>query len=253
MSMESLTEALIERGKETVGQAMRKLDGFVNFATGLGSSRDKQIQSIPYAEPLLPVAFLEAMFSSDDIAQRIVTSLPERALKQGFGVSLKSSDIAPRDVQEQAEELLAECDRLGVKDKIYQAWVWGRLYGFGALIIGAEGSGAPEEPMDDERVTAIKYLLVVDRRDLYPDTFYDDPEADNFGEVETYRIQPSGSYTTQTFTGVTVHASRIITFGGAMTARRDKMRNGGFDFSVLQRVFTVLQQAHNNWAASATS
>jgi phage-related protein (TIGR01555 family) len=132
---------------------------------------------------------------------------------------------------------------------------WGRLYGFGGVLLGVDNSGAPDTPLEDDTDGTLSWMMVVDRREMVPEKYYDDPESDKFGEVELYRIQTSAatpgtsSALTRYSGGAFVHESRIQRFGGVRTSRIDRQRTEGCDHSVLQRVFPSLQKAEQNWAS----
>lgn len=230
-----------------------RFDDWLNVVTGLGAStRDKSTAFLPvYAAPL-DTQTLETMFTSNDLCARIVSSMPDEALRAGFGLTSSAGDLDPELVQEQSEELIADCQALGVQDKFAEAMTWGRLYGFGGIILGVDDSGAPETPLDDETAGELSWLMVVDRRELVPEKYYDDPASDKFGEPELYRVQLSsmtGRASAIEAYGQYIHESRIIRFGGVRTSRMERQRNAGCDNSVMQRVFTALQRAEQNWAS----
>jgi phage-related protein (TIGR01555 family) len=228
-----------------VNGVLARIDSWASLFTGLGMvNADKATTYLPQRDPPLDVQVLEAMFSSNDFANRICSALPDRALKQGYGVASAAGDVDPEQAADEADELVTAMEAFGVQDKFREADIWGRCYGLGGVLIGAEGSGPPDKPLIDERVNRLLYLMVVDRREMTPYTWYRDPEAQKFGEVESYRIIPSSMTGSD---GTIVHESRVIRFGGALTSRRDAEWNQGCDYSVLQRVFTVLQQAEQTW------
>jgi phage-related protein (TIGR01555 family) len=68
------------------------------------------------------------------------------------------------------------------------------------------------------------------------------------GEPEIYYL----NLTTQSgiqASNVRVHESRIVWFRGASTSRKERITNGGWDHSVLQRLYPVLQQVNGAWGA----
>lgn len=237
-----------------LGKWVQRFDSWLNIMTGLGSAtRDKSTAYTPQLEMPLDVITLEALFTSNAMAARIISTLPDDALRQGFELSSSAGDSDPDLVQEESEEVIAECQRLGVQDKFGEAMTWGRLYGWGGVIMGIEGSGAPNTPLDDETAGELSWLMVVDRREMIPEKYYDDPASDKFGDVELFRVQPSatqnGAIALKALGGGLVHESRVIQFGGVRTSRIERQRNQGCDYSVLQRVYQSLQKAEQNWAS----
>jgi uncharacterized protein len=148
-------------------------------------------------------------------------------------------------------ELAALVDELDVCGKVAQAWTWGRLFGGGAIVLGF-ADGAQDEPLDEERIGpgSLRFLLVVDKRDIQPWTWNTDPTEAGFGEPETYRVVVQ-SGRAGTFDQPIVHASRIIRFGGQLTTRRRKDARNGWDDSVLQRAHDIIRDAGMNWQSAA--
>lgn len=234
-----------------------RADGFMSALTGLGDPwRDKTRSFVPYEEPTLDVMTCATLFKGGDLGKKIAKGLPEKALKQGFGLATSNGDLDPEEMQQQAKEVLAEANRIGLREKVLEADIWGRVFGFGALILGVSGTGLPDEPLDDERATSLDWVMVVDRREMAVESYYIDNTSPKFGEVEFYKIQPnSGVGSAQrasavaVLEGLRIHETRVVVFGGALTSRADRISNGGCDFSVYQDVAKVLQQTENNWDA----
>jgi uncharacterized protein len=228
-----------------------RLDSWISAVTGLGNpARDKvKNYNASCYDPPLDIQTLQNLWSGSDLASRIVKSLPEKAMKQGFNVTTSDGDMEPDDAQEQAAEVMAEADRLGLADKIVEADTWGRLYGLSGIVLGVSGSGTPDQELDDDRATRLDWIIVVDKLEINVNSYYVDPASEKFGEVETYVIKPasSGSGSRPDPIGVIIHETRFIRFGGTMTSRRDRQANAGADLSVLQRVYKVLQQVESNW------
>lgn len=229
--------------------AVIRRDSFINTITGLGdATRSKLMGMNQQYAGVLDVVFLEQLFKDSDLAWRIIASLPQEAMKDGFGLTTPAGDAEPEEVAQQAAEIMAECDRLDLSAKILEAAIWGRGYGFGAIVMGIVGAGAPDEPFDemDSPTATLSWLLVTDRREMIPASYYQDPEGEKFGEVETYRISPANQVGA---TSWLVHETRIVKFPGVLTSRRERLRNHGCDYSVMQRVENVLEQTEMNWEA----
>lgn len=214
-------------------------DGWANLATGLGTSRDKRTYNAIYRELDILDEECESLFDSNDLCRKVIEKLPSEALRHG--VTLNGVD--PDDSQ----RILSVAERLGVMDKVLEARCWGRLFGGGAILLGVQGGGNPLEPLDDERVTGLSFLEVLDKRDLVPERWYMDPAQSNFGRVELWRINPAASVGMQLNT--VVHESWLVMFGGARTTRREKIRRAGWDMSILQSARTALADADGNWAS----
>lgn len=236
------TRAVMAAGENGFMASVRRLDGFVNFATGLGDARrDKRMHAHPSMPVLLDDLTLEALWTDNDIVRRGVKTLPSRALKMGFRWQNRGKDVDADTAADDANELQKACTRWRIRPKVLQAACWGRLFGRGVIFIGALGSGNPEDPLEPERVTKLLYFKVLDRRDLMPYEYYDDPNEDKFGEIKTWLIQPSGLPVASGFPVVAVHETRLLSFGGDMTSMRAQHRNHGSENSVVQAPYSVVR------------
>jgi uncharacterized protein len=283
------TQALLKAPKQTLGAALSdmraRFDTWTNALSGLGTLRDKTTYTLPVLSPTLTPATLEAIYHDDDIAARIISALPDEAFREGFTVVSKSAarlgetflqqnpsaskadafDVvrgamkrAPVSVQEQADELQAALDELGLKEKYREAMTWGRLYGLGAGLIGVDDGRETWEEVDWNAIRGIDYLTVLDKRDLTPWRWYTDPQAPKFSDVAIYLMQPVGvylgapyDYTSPGAQVLLVHESRMIRFGGELTSKRLRLSNQGADYSVLQKAFRALQLTNDNWQSVA--
>lgn len=235
---------VLKQGETSIGRLATRLDGWVNTLTGLGTTRDKRTSTSFLPDAPLDISILSALYHNDDLANRIVSAVPDEALRQGFCVQrasyqAESEDDSVGDVQEKSIELERKLRSLDLTAKAREAMTWGRLYGGGALLIGAVGGGLPQDPLAEESVTDIEFLTVLERSDLTPYQFYSDPMSPNYGKVSHYWVNPTGVRTAPAST-VIVHESRLIIFGGVLTSRRERDRNQGWDHSVLQRCVNVL-------------
>lgn len=253
----NLLASLLRAGTRLQSSAAVRLDGWYNTLTGIGTSRDKGTATAIGPDRLLTVQEMDWLYHFDDMANRICSAVPEDALREGFTVCNDGTDTAaedsPEDEAEDAREdeysaaILARANELEVGAKFKEAMIWARVTGAGGVVILAEGSGLPEEPLDDTQVTAISHLMVIDRGDLQPATWYMDITKPKYGEVESYWVMQSGDNGMMIATNVRIHESRIIMFQGVTTSRREIRRNGGWRHSALQRIYNVLRQTNSAW------
>lgn len=268
-------------GSDATHRMDRRRDGWYSLVNALGTSDDKVTQHRFARDRLLTVQECSDLYYGDDLAARIVDALPLEALRQPVKILVPDADDSggesvagedtgdvekpkppklravredgdvPDDLEghEIATAMQTALRELGAQEKVAEAAIWGRLYGGGAILLGTD-DGQPHQPLNVDGVTKIRFLRVLDRRSLIPTTFYMDPERDDkFGEPMTYRVfEPSGSArVTKASAGVLVHESRLIMFGGSLTDATERVRNQGWDHSVLQRVWTILQQTNHAW------
>lgn len=231
--------AVLSSFSDQVRQTLR-LDAFVNVITGLGGRRDKSTLGRPMPFATLQPAELDWLYHGSDLPATIVEALVDDAMGQGIYTGDPALDHA----------LL----RWGLIDKVAEAWIWGRLYGLGAVIVGTtDRLGAPKDPLDWSRLRPgdLSFLMVADGTELQVATRVTDRRSSAYDEPRTYRFQGSQSAEASTskdsLQGQEIHASRMILFGGARTASRVKMRNQDRDLSVLQRPYEVLRDVDGTW------
>lgn len=206
-----------------------RVDSFVNLVRGIGSSRDSRLSAQVKALRPLTIVELEALFHNSDLAAKMVGKLPEDGTRRGWDLP---------------DNLRTQIGNWGALSIFREAWTWGRLYGFGAIVLGlSDRLGAPDQPLDLDRVCEgdLRYLLAIEAQDLSPVDTVRDRESPHYGAVRLYRITSAEGNTS------TVHASRLITFGGALTSDRVRAANQQRDLSVLQRPFDILRDADQSW------
>lgn len=237
----------------SLGALKVRMDGWTNNLIGLGGSRDKSHANRFLADALLTDQELEQLFHHDDLANRIVSAVPEEALRQGCTLTRSTEegegekDSKVKDIQERAVDIQRELDALNAFTRLKEALIWGRLYGGAALLLGVKGSRNYTTPLP-EGASGLDFLTVLDKRDLTPASWYRDVRSPKFGQVETYWLQPQGM-NVPLENRVTIHESRLIMFGGALTSKRERERNQGWDHSVLQRCYNALRDCNSNWSS----
>ncbi len=217
-----------------------RVDSWANTLTGVGSALGKtNLRFTLSGEEFLSLVDCENLYNFDGICARVVDAVPKHALRQGFTVST--------GVAEEETAILDAMQALQVVARTRLAWTWGRGFGGGALVMGIDDGRALDQPVDESRIRAVRWLWDVDRRDLYPFTWVTDPDSPDFTQPELYRLTRMGGTTSQS---VTVHASRVIRFEGPAPTRRRRLQLQGWGDSVLQRVYAEIQAARGAFAAS---
>lgn len=226
---------------QMVEAALSRVDGWVNLVTGAGDRRkSKALQFTPDA--VLSQDLLEQLYTSDPYANRICRIVPEEALRQGATVQ---TGVAGID-----DDVAEYLDGFEVNARLVRGWTWGRVFGGGGIVIGADDGLDPSEPLDEEGIRSVRFLDVVDARELQPHEYQTDKLAKNFGEPETYRLQRSGAGGASDY-GVW-HRSRLVLFDGAPTTRRRRQILKGWGESELQRIYDVLSKFNGGWESSST-
>lgn len=225
----------------TVRIDWNQLGGWSNPVTGFGTSRDKSTHNRYTGGCVLGEEELSLLYHGDDLAALVVDIVPDEMLREGFSLDAGDPDVNA-DLAEQVEAL-------GMVEKLADAIRWGRLYGGGALLLGADDGRSAATPLIPERAQALSYLYVFDKRYLYPLTWYRTAGHPKLGMPETYMVTATGSYAENPVS--IVHESRLVLFGGATTGLREAQSNNSWDLSVLQRVAKVLGDFNIGWSAAA--
>ncbi len=225
---------------QRVASALR-LDGWLNVTTGVGGGLKTAFKFEPDAR--LSDQELEDIFAGDSFGARVCDAIPKHALRQPPRVRLGLGDPGAETA---LASVLTGYDAFG---KLGVAWTWGRLFGGGLVLVGADDGLDPRLPLAHDRIRSIRFVTALDKTEADADTYVSDPLSPRFGEVETYRFNRTGGHRVDTRV---VHASRLIRFGGALTTRRRRRMNAGWDDSELQRVFSKLVAFNGAFGAVAT-
>jgi uncharacterized protein len=215
-------------------RAIRR-DGWYNAITGLGTAlRDKSATTYFSRNATLTDDELDALFNDNDLAETIVSAIVDDSLRQG--IEIHSADDG---AEERLKALHLECDRLGMVPAFGMAAKMGRLFGAAAVYPVLEDGQDPATPLDRSRVRQIYSLLVVDKQQMQPDSWYTTASSGKIGRPETYRIMVDAR---TSYSNPLVHESRLVLFGGLPTTRRRKQELNGWDRSALQPVYDVLRK-----------
>lgn len=211
-------------------------DGWKNILTGLGmSGKDKRTGAdIDYAR--MDQRTAELLYAGDDMAAKIVNTLPEEMIREGFEIKHDGKDFPTLN-----SDIMNILDDLGAIAKIEEGLKWGRMYGGAGTIMGVDDGQEANEPINYENITAVDFLNNMNRWELQPIDIQKDPSEKSFGMPRLYRIQPvfGGGQALDN-----VHHSRMLRWGGAGLPRRLQIENNYWDDSVLNRVWNVLRNFH---------
>ncbi len=246
--VDSNFNGLIENG---FGQ-LQSGGGFANFATGLGTfSRDKVMQGFYYDQLRLADAELTALFHGNGLAARIVELKPKEMFRRGYSLCIpdpdgdaeggqNKNDVLAHHIEEYARNLRAD-------DIIKDGMIWGRLFGGSLVILGVDDGQDVKMPVNEKRIRSIKYMNLIDRRFLFAHTYYSDPFAPKFGEVETYQVTNAFGDQQQSI----VHETRVLRFDGSPVDILKRRQLTGWTLSVLQRPYNTLRQFDTSFQAVA--
>lgn len=232
--------------KSLIAKVQTRVDSWVNTLTGLGDAlRDKRKFSVFRDTAPLSTDKLEWLYHGEDVAARIVDQLPYDGFRRWFKVGTDDDNTDFNDLIQE------ELKRLKAKEKLKEAAIWGRLFGGAVVYMGINDGQTQDQPVNVEAIRSIEFLTVLDCRDIKPETF--SSSLERYGEPETYKIQSLQNIRGQLVeTAATpIHYSRLLIFGGALTARKRKARNSGWDDSVLQKTHEVISNFNIGWQGTA--
>ena len=224
-------------------------DGFINVLTRLGvAGADKRLSATPVAPVELQQQDLENLYVADDIAARICDLPAKEMTRRWLTISTDNEDD-----REAAEEILAAAADLNVKETIKEALVWSRLHGGALVVMGINDGRTMDQPVNEEAIKEVEYLLVFDRWEARVKSTIAEIGKD-FGKPETYELMPqafatvTGAVTGMSLKSPIVHADRVMRFDGALTPKRRKIQNQGWNDSVLTRVYEVIRDYSSSYA-----
>jgi len=225
-----------------------RLDSWINALTGLGGLRDKLTYHQILPGVRLTDGALEALYDTDDIAAKIVDKLPRDATRRGF--SLEFEGDSDDESATAMRALYAQLEDLAVLPKLREAWIWARLYGAGAVYLGADDGLLPDEPLAEDKIVEVRFLNVLRRPQLEVRKRYSDIHGPKFGQPELYAVRRA-DVRRDAALEVLIHESRLVFFPGALTARNVTQAADDWDNSVLQRAHDCLRQSASGWQSTA--
>jgi phage-related protein (TIGR01555 family) len=218
------------------------LDGWKNILTGLGMmGRDKRMGADVEFQRM-DQRTAETLYACDDMAAKIVNTLPEEMIREGFIIKHDGKDYPTLNA-----DIMNVLDDIGAIARIEEGLKWGRMYGGAGSLIGIDDGRDASEPVDLGSIKRVEFLNNMNRWELHPLSIQQDPTYKNFGMPEEYRLQPAMGGATL----LHVHHSRILRWNGAGLPRRLQIENNYWDDSVLNRVYNVIrnfQTSHDSVA-----
>ncbi|TXG76903.1 DUF1073 domain-containing protein [Candidatus Dojkabacteria bacterium] len=202
-----------------------RTDSWQNLLSGLGSARDKSTYTHLTSGHTLSADYLEQIYLHDDIAARICELVPYEMLRQGFSITIDDKDFIWK----------------GMIEIIRDALVKSRIFGAAFIYVGVDDGLTQDQRLAPQKIKNVRFLNVLNTKDLTHHSFYDNPNDAHYGKPELYRLNASYHHR-----ATTIHESRLIPFFGTSTLDARK-----FPPSILQRIYPVLQQFHTAWQATA--
>lgn len=130
-------------------------DGWENTYTGMGIlGRDKRLGGT-FAADVITQREAEEIWTGDDIAARIIETIPDEMLRAGHCPKVEGD----KDLTELME---SEGDRLNLTEVCRRALYYARAYGGAGVLMGADdGSKDLSLPLAEDRIRSFDWLNVL--------------------------------------------------------------------------------------------
>jgi len=228
--------------KATIIQsAIQRNDGLENFVTGLGQrGRDKRV-SVKANAVRLTHWEAENLFAASPEARKIVTKVVKDATRKWiqFSAINNAHKIAVSEYFK----------KLRVKKYFSNAWTTARVYGGAAVYVHLDDGLNSDQPVIESKIRGIKSLVVLNRYELVANVSDIESRLESplFNLPRTYTIYGRNG----NFTGVNVHASRLIRFDGSELPMNLFILNNYWHDSVMSGLWNAIinfSQAHDSMA-----
>lgn len=228
--------AILDRVINGLVRRVAQSDNWTNLLTSMGrAGLDKRVETTFQARAQLSQQVLEALWSQDALARRIVGRRAEEMTREWVEFRVEGD-------KDLGDVLRDEFSRLLVRDKIKLAIQWARLYGGAIVLLGAEDGQPFDQPLNLGSVRQLQYLQVVDRWHCHPFGIEDDPTSPAFGKPLYYRLQ-GGQY---------VHHTRTWAFSGSEVPE-EVYRQQRWHESVLEPVWNTLRDFSSGLAGMSSA
>jgi phage-related protein (TIGR01555 family) len=199
-------------------------DKLTNVMSGMGTSIDRQT-SLFYNFVSVTPQQAEAAYRSSWLMRKIVDIPP---------LDMTRAWRSWQTTKDKIEALEKEERRLGLKAKCKQALILARLWGGGAIILGAQND-RPGEQLAVDRVKkgGLEYIHVVGRHQITAGPLVDDITSEWFGRPQWFDLGT-----------VRLHPSRVVDFIGQRAPEGSQMQADAFwGDPILQSIDGALKNA----------
>jgi phage-related protein (TIGR01555 family) len=211
----------------------------VNVLTGLGvGTKDKTTATQVGFSTLLTEAELESLYTNG-IPRRYVDSIADAILSHQATIKLGGDD------QEDTTELIAQFEQFLQAQQFHFALSevikLQRLYGGGGLVMLIDDGGEPADPVDVNRIRAVRGFIPLSRHELIPE----DVSITDYSKPSAYRITTNQRITpdqTSNYVNLLIHHTRVARFDGLYLPWNLRSRNTGWGQSVLQLIWQAYKR-----------
>lgn len=241
-------------GRPRTKTDITRLDGYANLLTGLNTARDKRTAA-EFAPDYVNDAMARDLWLANDVAARIVETIPQEMMRAGYDVKIQADDDGDEDntdVLQTQEDMSAAIEELSVDHFVEEGAKYERAFGGGALFpIINDGTADLTQPLDMEGILNVSHFVLLEPRECLAETWQGDITKPHFGLPELYRIAPITHGEVPT-SNVLVHRSRLVIFPGIRISRQQvTLGRLAFGSSVLTRTNEVMRDFGVVWSSVA--
>lgn len=228
----------------------RQDGALINAFTGMGTSRDRTVQTAVASPEFLSEGELDSLYLSSWLCRRVVDVVPSEATRMGWDIGLGDDT---KKARRQSDDLVAAGERLELRKHVKKAAAMARLHGGSVLIMLLDdGRAALEKPINWSGLKRIKGLHALDRWRIWPAPGWSGIGTPDLYEFNTSRDTDLTSYGLQKMETVKIHASRILRFEGEEVPWRYKSHFQWWGVSVLQPLWEVFRRYETGQSSAAS-
>lgn len=265
--MTTIVDNLTAAAELVTDALMTRVDGYINELSGMGGSKDPSVYTTARTRHGVGLSdmILEALYIEDDMAAKIVELVVRHSLRTGWDLVVLEEPERAAAIRKAYLDLEVE---LGVPRALFLGAAYARLFGGSVTWVGVDdgaGDGGfldrQREPLELSDVERVRFLHTFDRREISVETSYTDPTSPRFRAPAQYKITPTtsgprayegdASFLASLAGGVVVHESRLLVWPGASTDEKRRRARSGWDDSVLERAWTALSAAAEDFGAKS--
>ena len=215
-----------------------------NPFTGFGTSRDPSSYNkiSPFSQ--FSEIELENLYRQSKIIEKAVSIIPYDATNV-----IPQFEIGENENQDKLKDNIeSEIRNLNFLEYCLEAWIRGRLYGSGYLILDINDNNEYNEELDFNRIKGINDILVSDCTEIIP------YNVSNRGEFEYYQIldhQYKNSDNNLSLFSY-IHKSRVLVFPGKKLFGKMFLRNNGRHDNIISGMYNEFQAWHTSISSAST-
>ena len=196
------------------------------------AAKDRTVSTTIRNNALLGEAELEALYING-IPRRYVDAISDEILRHQVTIKLGGDESTANDVITSFEEYLKNA---GFHQALSEVIKLQRLYGGAGMVMLIDDGLDPSEPVDPNRIRAIRGFVPLSRHELIPEDF----SITDYSKPEFYRITSSQRISPDqqgSYVNVKIHSTRVARFDGLYLPWNIRVRNTGWGESVLQLIW----------------